>query len=69
MQCPKCNSEKYIKDGIVKRKQRYKCKLCNFRYTVDQKSTAKPLSLKRLALQLYLEGLGFRSIGRVLKCK
>ena len=66
MQCPKCNSEKYIKDGIVKRKQRYKCKLCNFRYTVDQKSTAKPLSLKRLALQLYLEGLGFRSIGRVL---
>jgi transposase len=31
------------------------------------KSTAKPKELKRLALILYLEGLGFRSIGRILK--
>ena len=67
MQCPKCKSEKFIKDGIVKNKQRYKCKTCNFRYTVIQKSTEKPLYLKKFALQLYLEGLGFRSIGRVLK--
>ena len=67
MQCPKCKSEKFIKDGIAKSKQRYKCKACNFRYTVNRKSTEKPLYLKRFALQLYLEGLGFRSIGRVLK--
>jgi transposase-like protein len=67
VQCPKCKSERFIKDGIVKSKQRYKCKTCNFRYTVTQKSTEKPLYLKRFALQLYLEGLGFRSIGRVLK--
>ena len=67
MQCPKCKTERFVKDGIVKSKQRYKCKACNFRYTVIQKSTGKPLHLKRFALQLYLEGLGFRSIGRVLK--
>ncbi|MBS1257741.1 MAG: hypothetical protein MAG551_00788 [Candidatus Scalindua arabica] len=67
MQCPKCKSENFTKDGIVKNKQRYKCKTCNFRYTVIQKSTEKPLYLKKFALQLYLEGLGFRSIGRVLK--
>ncbi|MFQ5965246.1 MAG: IS1 family transposase [Candidatus Scalinduaceae bacterium] len=67
MQCPKCKSERFIKDGIVKSKQRHKCKTCNFRYTVTKKSTEKPLYLKRFALQLYLEGLGFRSIGRVLK--
>ncbi len=67
MQCPKCKSERFIKDGIVKGKQRHKCKTCNFRYTVVKKSTEKPLYLKRFALQLYLEGLGFRSIGRVLK--
>ena len=30
------------------------------------KSTAKPKSLKKQALHLYLEGLGFRSIGRFL---
>ncbi len=66
MQCPKCNSNYYTNDGIVKLKQRYKCKKCNYRYTVKTKSTAKPKELKRLALILYLEGLGFRSIGRIL---
>jgi len=30
------------------------------------KSTAKPQQTKRLALQLYLEGPGFRSTGRIL---
>lgn len=66
MKCPKCKSDKKIKDGIVKQKQRYKCKECGFRYTVASGSGAKPLHLRKLALQLYLEGLGFRSIGRVL---
>ena len=66
MQCPRCKSESYTKDGIVKSRQRYKCKTCKFRYTVIAKSTEKPIYLKRFALQLYLEGLGFRSIGRVL---
>ncbi len=67
MQCPKCNSDAYANDGIVKAKQRYKCKKCNYRYTVEIKSTAKPKELKKLALILYLEGLGFRSIGRILE--
>ena len=67
MQCPKCNTDDYTNDGIVKSKQRYKCKKCNYRYTVQIKSTAKPKELKRFALILYLEGLGFRSIGRILK--
>jgi uncharacterized protein YjcR len=33
---------------------------------VSIKSTAKPNSLKKQAFHLYLEGLGFRSIGRIL---
>lgn len=65
MKCPKCQSEQYVKDGIVKGKQRYKCKDCSFRYTVEYKAGITPY-LKRLALMLYLEGMGFRSIGRVL---
>ena len=67
MKCPKCRSDEKIKDGVVKHKQRYKCKECGFRYTVARGSKAKPLYLRKLALQLYLEGLGFRSIGRVLE--
>jgi len=66
MDCPKCQNHKSVKDGIVKGKQRYKCKSCNYRYTVELKSTAKPKNTKRQALELYLEGLGFRSIGRFL---
>ena len=66
MNCPKCASEKKVKSGIVKERQRYKCKECGFNYTVELKSTAKPKSMKKNALHLYLEGLGFRSIGRFL---
>ncbi len=44
---------------------RYKCKDCNYNYTKGRNS--KDRSIKRFALELYLEGLGFRSIGRILK--
>ena len=54
------------KDGIVNEKQRYKCKSCGYRHTV--KHLGKSPDIKRQALQLYLEGLGFRSIGRLLNC-
>ena len=67
MKCNKCKSLNRVKRGIVKGKQRYTCKECGYNYTVEEKSTSKPDSLKRQALLLYLEGLGFRSIGRVLK--
>jgi transposase len=62
--CPKCKSKNFRKDGIVKSKQRYFCKDCKHRFTVEQ--IGKPNSVKRDALILYLEGLGFRSIGRFL---
>ncbi len=37
--------------------QRYLCKSCN--YTVEKRKNAKDESLKRRALELYLDGLGF----------
>ena len=64
--CPKCCSEQCVKDGIIKGRQRYRCKSCNFRHTVQHRG--KSPDIKRQALELYLEGLGFRSIGRFLKC-
>ena len=66
MNCPKCNCSKSVKSGKIKDRQRYKCKECGCNYTVEIKSTAKPKSQKRQALHLYIEGLGFRSIGRIL---
>ena len=63
--CPHCKSDKIIKYGIVRQKQRYRCKSCSFNFTTYiPKGT--PLVIKKIALQLYLEGLGFRAIGRVL---
>ena len=67
MDCPKCKNREYTKDGIVRGKQRYRCKSCDYRYTVERKSDVKPKEVRRMALEMYLEGLGFRSIGRLLK--
>lgn len=67
MRWPRCESEEYIKSGKVKCKQRYRCKKCNYNYTVKVKSTGYDTNIKRQALKLYLEGLSFRSIGRFLK--
>lgn len=65
MQCPKCSSSENVRAGFTKQKQRYKCKACQCHYT---RSTPKGYSSRRRkkALQLYLEGLGFRAIGRIL---
>jgi len=65
--CPKCGNGEHCKDGIVKGRQRYLCKACRHRYTVQRRSGTADAAIKRQALQLYLEGLGFRSIGRILK--
>ena len=64
--CPKCQNEQCSKDGIVRGKQRYRCKNCGYRHTVDYKWYSE--SDKQRALALYLEGLGFRSIRRLLNC-
>jgi transposase-like protein len=66
MNCPRCKSSTHHKNGLVGGRQRYKCHDCGYNYTVEIKSTASSASVKRQALQLYLEGLGFRSIGRFL---
>ena len=66
MNCPKCSGDVYRKDGIIRGLQRYLCKQCCYRYTVKQRSGTGSLSVRRKALELYLEGLGLRSIGRIL---
>ena len=64
MECPRCQRSNYKKDGIVIGKQRYQCRDCLFKYTTTQRG--KPKEVKKLALHMYLEGLGFSSIGRII---
>ena len=66
MYCPKCTTENYVKSGFTKGRQRYKCKNCGCNFTQSKKRGAS-LETKLLALNLYLEGTGFRAIGRILK--
>jgi transposase-like protein len=65
MDCPKCGSREYTKNGIVSERQRYRCKQCQYNYTVTQKSNAITETIRKNILNAHLEGIGFRGIGRI----
>jgi transposase-like protein len=64
--CPRCKSELVVRDGNSNGRQRHLCKECGYRYTRD-KLRGKDKSIKKQALKMYLEGMGFRAIGRILE--
>ncbi|KEZ94060.1 IS1/IS1595 family N-terminal zinc-binding domain-containing protein [Nonlabens ulvanivorans] len=64
--CPSCSSENHIKSGIINNRQRYKCKDCNYFFTVDKIGKKIDDYYVNKALQLYLEGLTYREIERIL---
>jgi transposase len=66
MDCPKCGGTERRKDGFVRGRQRHQCKGCGYRYTVAQHAGTGDAAVRQRALDMYLEGLGFRSIGRLL---
>jgi transposase-like protein len=64
--CPKCQSEDYVKSGVVKERQRYRCKQCGYFFTVmKQGKSIDPYYVVK-ALQLYIEGVTLREIERIL---
>jgi transposase-like protein len=66
VQCPKCSSVGRTKAGFNAEKiQRFKCKKCGCHYTRPDKK-GYSITLKKQAIQLYLAGLSFRAIGRIL---
>jgi len=64
--CPNCGSDQYVKSGIVKERQRYKCKKCSYYFTVNKIGKQIDSYYVNKALQLYLEGLSYREIERIL---
>lgn len=64
--CPNCTSSSYIKSGIVNQRQRYKCKECNYYFSVNKMGKKIDHYYVNKALQLYLEGLTYREIERIL---
>lgn len=63
-ECPKCHDHHIVRSGHARGRQRYECQNCHFHYTTGHRG--KPPGYQRMALHLYLEGEGFRSIGRLL---
>ena len=66
MKCRKCGSEKSVKNGQHLGRQRYKCKGCGFQFTQDQPK-GKDIETKCLSIILYVNGLSFRAIAKIVK--
>ena len=64
--CPKCKSEEITKSGIVKERQRYRCKSCNYFFSVDKEGKSIDSYYVIKALQLHIEGVTYREIERIL---
>ena len=66
--CPKCGSEtRQHKIGFTAAgSQRYKCQECGCKYTPEPKPQGYPEELRQKAVRMYLDGLNFRRIGRLL---
>jgi transposase-like protein len=64
--CPKCTCEEVAKSGVVKGRQRYRCKQCNYFFTVMKEGKKIDPYYVIKALQLYIEGVTLREIERIL---
>lgn len=64
--CPRCDNEQIVKSGVVNERQRYRCKKCNYYFSVDKLGKGIDSYYVTKALQLYIEGIGFREIERIL---
>ncbi len=64
--CPKCQSKDFVKNGRLHGRQRYRCRVCGYNFSVAKLGKVKPPEVQRKALQLYLEGMSFRGIEGVL---
>jgi len=67
-QCPHCRSaERQVKSGFNRTgTQRLQCQSCRRQYTPEPNPLGYDEKTREAALKLYLEGNGFRRIGRLL---
>ena len=66
--CPHCQrSTHQVKNGRTSAgSQRYVCRVCRRKYTPDPRPQGYGDDLRRRAVQLYVEGMNLRRIGRTL---
>src|SRR5881398_3186907 len=63
--CKRCGSEEHVKNGLMRGKQRYRCKACGLNVT-DTPRRGMPLRVKVTAVLLYLSGLSMNRTAKLL---
>ena len=66
--CPHCTQTRYqVKDGLTGAgSQRVRCRACGKRYTPSPKIAGYTTDMRVQALKMYVDGLNFRRIARLL---
>jgi transposase len=65
LHCKRCGSEEYVKNGLMRGKQRFLCKACGLNFT-DTPARGKPLAMKAAAVLLYVSGLSMNRTAKLL---
>ena len=65
LRCKRCGSEAHVKNGLMRGKQRYRCKACGLNFT-DTSPRGMPLRVKVTAVLLYLSGLSMNRTAKLL---
>jgi transposase len=65
LRCKRCGSEEQVKNGLMRGKQRYRCKGCGLNFT-DTPPRGMPLQVKVLAVLLYVSGLSMNRTAKLL---
>ena len=65
LRCKRCGSGEHVKNGLMRGKQRYRCRACGLNFT-DTPPRGKPLALKITAVLLYVSGLSMNRTAKLL---
>ena len=65
LRCKRCGGEEHVKNGLMRGKQRYRCRACGLSFT-DTPPRGMPLAMKVTAVLLYLSGLSMNRTAKLL---
>ena len=65
LRCKRCGSEEQVKNGLMRGKQRYRCKACGLNFTATP-PRGMPLRVKVTAALLHLSGLSMSRTAKLL---
>ena len=65
LRCKRCGSEAWVKNGLMRGKQRYRCRACGLNFT-DTPPRGMPLRVKVAAVLLYVSGLSMNRTAKLL---